>query len=138
MEVLCPNVSMDFLGTALSTTAPPPPWLSEEVLGWCLLSEEELSPLSTFDARSGSATEEVDCETVPDIFAESDCGAGWFLSHVFIIDNPIEVLFLGLPPPSPPSAAGSCKEQFGNMGEAVLLVPPPKECRPRKFSSFGC
>jgi len=83
--------------------------------GGCLLSEE-LFPFSTLAERTGS--EVLDCEPVL-IESERVCtlfplfpplslllllfseGAGWFLSHVFIMDNPMELLLLVLLPPFP-------------------------------------
>lgn len=122
MEVLCPKVSMDFLGAALSTTAPV--WLlssATAVVGGCLFSDDEISPFMAFALRRG--TDELDCEPV---LMESDSvctraaplsllllfsGGGWFLSHVFIIDKPMELLLLFVlsspPPPAPPPQDGS-------------------------------
>lgn len=101
---------MDFLGA--DSVAPVGVISSAVVVGGCLLSEE-LSPFSTFAERTGS--EVLDCEPVL-IESERVCtllplfppplslllfseGGGWFLSHVFIMDNPMELLLLVLLPP---------------------------------------
>lgn len=132
MEVLCPKVSMAFLGTLLLSTMAPPVWLLSSAAavagGGCLFSDEELSPaLTLFAVRRGS--DELDCEPVL-IESESvcctraapplplslllllfsaECG-GWFRSHVFIMDKPIELVVLPVPPsppPPPPTVASS-------------------------------
>lgn len=115
MEVLCPNVSMDFLGTFSIASSV---WLSRvivEALDGCLLSnDEELFPWRDCEEPVLMESDK-DCTLVPPgadgvalsfllLLLSFDCG-GWFLSHVFIMDNPMELLLPVLPPPLPPPAA---------------------------------
>lgn len=108
MEVLFPNVSADFLDTVSTLRIP-----------LCLLFEEELSSPAV---RRGNATVP-DSDTLvvlmeSDVFAASDCDDICFLSHVFIMDNPIELVFFGQPPPP---VAGFSKRKFSSFGCCWLL-----------------
>lgn len=58
MDVLCPNVSMDFLGTASMGPLSVSTSVADD-LG-CFLLEEELSP--PFVMRSGRASKSEDCD----------------------------------------------------------------------------